>query len=314
MRQLLQLRTESDTEWCEDERSRCKSFKFIGLAVTMFALMVGAVVNIQSSGRKESQTETYGYEPKRVFSQPGTTAYCFSFMLPDGNEPWLLKNQLHRNASIFGCDAFHVFSTEVIDLGKNVSTHVILPGPNGETNARVNFNTWTWPSDALALNTQVFIRVWRTVFQLGVYKDYDWVVKVDPDCVFFPDRLRDLMAIRNPYPKPEESSWEDCGNCSQIGRENDKCATHVKYVQHAWDQSCAFALERIARPPPLDCGCNCTAKACDRPRKVYFKNCPHNRDYPGAPFRPGLHGPLTVLSKEAAETMQAGGIDRKSVV
>jgi len=34
------------------------------------------------------------------------------------------------------------------------------------------------------------MRAWRKIFESGVYKQHDWVVKVDPDAVFFPERLR----------------------------------------------------------------------------------------------------------------------------
>jgi len=44
-----------------------------------------------------------------------------------------------------------------------------------------------------ALNMPIFRAVWNQVFQDGRYRYHDWTVKADPDCVFFPQRLRPLL-------------------------------------------------------------------------------------------------------------------------
>merc|ERR1712217_150927 len=49
-----------------------------------------------------------------------------------------------------------------------------------------------------ALNTPVLNAVWRDVVKKGQYRKHDWVVKLDPDTVFFPQRLRNLLASRRP--------------------------------------------------------------------------------------------------------------------
>lgn len=278
-------------------------WKYICLALSMFACVAGGVVGVcLMAQHKGPQPDAAKW--KEAAKRPGTSLYCFAFMLPFGNEPYLLKNAANHNTSVFQCDAYDVFSTEVIDLGANQTTVVILPGPKNETSPYCKMNTWTWKNDALALNTEVFIRVWRTVIKMGKYKDFDWIVKLDPDTVFFPHRLRELLAIRHVYPTPEAASWEDCGNCS--GRAGDSCADHVKFVQHQ-DRSCADALKVVR--DPNDCGCNCSAKACHSPGNIYFKNCDTNRDYPGGPVHPALHGPITLLSKEAVDTLANGGLN-----
>merc|ERR1719330_175668 len=50
-----------------------------------------------------------------------------------------------------------------------------------------------------ALNTGVFNRLWMEVIRLQRYRLYDWSVKVDPDAVFFADRLRALLRHTKPY-------------------------------------------------------------------------------------------------------------------
>merc|ERR1719499_210308 len=43
------------------------------------------------------------------------------------------------------------------------------------------------------LNTQTFLLAWDTLMGSGKLWPFDFVVKVDPDAVFFPDRLRKHM-------------------------------------------------------------------------------------------------------------------------
>lgn len=45
----------------------------------------------------------------------------------------------------------------------------------------------------MALNSEVFIRAWKRVFADAEYLSAKWTVKVDPDCVFLPGRLRTLL-------------------------------------------------------------------------------------------------------------------------
>jgi len=45
-------------------------------------------------------------------------------------------------------------------------------------------------TDGTAGNTRLFINAWEAVHYVGRYKNTDWTVKVDPDTVLIPDRLR----------------------------------------------------------------------------------------------------------------------------
>jgi hypothetical protein len=48
-------------------------------------------------------------------------------------------------------------------------------------------------------NVDAFVHAWEHVRQDGSYRNHDWVVKVDVDAVFFPDRLKShLGALRTP--------------------------------------------------------------------------------------------------------------------
>lgn len=66
-----------------------------------------------------------------------------------------------------------------------------------------------------ALNTPVFQRFWKRVMDDGRAWHHDWVIKVDPDCVFFPHRLKEMLANEyKPHGKPDAAVW--LNNC-QLG-------------------------------------------------------------------------------------------------
>jgi len=51
------------------------------------------------------------------------------------------------------------------------------------------------------LNTDIFMAVWREVIKDGLYLQTSWTVKVDPDCVFFPARLRRVLSVHAEAPQ-----------------------------------------------------------------------------------------------------------------
>lgn len=115
------------------------------------------------------------------------TLYCWAVMQPDGYEVGLLSMQYQLSVSIFSCDEHIVFTNRTVQIGAGANTdiiHISLQAPMGG-------EFWT------AMNTNIFLAVWSKLIQLGRYKLYDWTVKADPDCVFFPGRLRRIL-VRHP--------------------------------------------------------------------------------------------------------------------
>lgn len=116
-------------------------------------------------------------------------------MRSSGPELALVRSQLKEGASLFGCEDYLVLSDAAIWLS---------PGPPVPINAKVlpqgirsqqhvpGAMTATW------LNTEVFIQAWGEVVRDGRYQHRDWVVKLDPDTVFFPRRLRQHLRTQNP--------------------------------------------------------------------------------------------------------------------
>ena len=62
----------------------------------------------------------------------------------------------------------------------------------------------TWNT---ALNTKVFAKVWHRVFDDKLFEESDWTVKVDPDAVFLPWRLREHLLGARPQ---EEVFLNNC--------------------------------------------------------------------------------------------------------
>lgn len=108
--------------------------------------------------------------------------FCFSVVTKTSGEEDLLRVQLGNEAGIFSCDESLVLSYGgKLELRKQETAELSVP----ETAAR----------DPLSLQNathlaQVVVRAWELVIQDGRFRNHDWTVKVDPDVVFFPERLR----------------------------------------------------------------------------------------------------------------------------
>lgn len=161
---------------------------------------------------------------------------------------------------------------------------------------------------------------------MGRYQYYDWVVKVDPDAVFFPGRLREVLQRRAPV-------VSRCGRCKLWGYTNDTCEAHVHWFLRQ-GYGCSQALSLTARPPPTDCGCSCDHMVCSSShsshagmkvvgqkgtshgarngmlvhlqRKYASETNPKSQAVYLINCKLGLHGPIEVLTVRAVETYVEG--------
>jgi len=109
----------------------------------------------------------------------------------------LMRATYSRNAGIFNCNGWRVFSNDVVpldDKGEVMTT--AIPGPMSKKVAIPNMET-----EKMLANTGVFFRAWDQVLQTRLFDDFDWTVKLDPDAVFFPERLR--KHLKAGWYKPE---------------------------------------------------------------------------------------------------------------
>jgi len=111
--------------------------------------------------------------------------------MPTGYVPDLVHAQAVRGVGIFACNDFVALSTSKILLRPGVVTAVIEGNTSlKRSSAPVEGNMSEKGSWCSWLNTDNFIRAWDLIIADSRYRSHDWVVKADPDCVFFPDRLR----------------------------------------------------------------------------------------------------------------------------
>merc|ERR1711933_467150 len=101
-------------------------------------------------------------------------------MQPSGYEKVLLQMQYQERTTIFSCDEHAVYSSKVLEVDVGLRTRAI----DSDLRCREGGDSGT------ALNTGIFIALWKKVIGDGRFRFHDWTVKVDPDAVFFPERLR----------------------------------------------------------------------------------------------------------------------------
>jgi hypothetical protein len=87
------------------------------------------------------------------------------------------------NKSIFACDEHAIYSNTSSEDLKGLDLRIVhkdLWCPIGGA-----WNT--------RLNTWIFMKLWHQVWLDGQFRFAAWTVKVDPDAVFLPERLRDVV-------------------------------------------------------------------------------------------------------------------------
>lgn len=225
--------------------------------------------------------------------------YCTALMMPMGYEPGLLLAQKKKNVGIFQCDEWAVYSnqSEMMDGSAFPFPVHRVQGPQGQNVSLFVPLGGKWHT---ALNRDVFNQFWLEMLKVGRYRFHDWIIKVDPDSVFFPNRLKEVMGRRAPlnqiHSLANEPSQLDCRYCKKEGFETQTCAEHVHWMV-SQGSTCRQAVELLGRPAPIDCGCTCNDFACDAPpsQAMYLNNC-----------RFGLHGPIEVFSRRAIAMYIAG--------
>lgn len=112
------------------------------------------------------------------------TLYCWQLARPDTYEGELVRAQIRDGAGIFACDGFDVFAAQgdlvlgTLPDGSEVRTIYSEPHEVGRS------------KDGTAANTEVFYSAWIAIRDRGAWSRYAWVIKMDPDAVLVPDRIR----------------------------------------------------------------------------------------------------------------------------
>mmetsp|Transcript_8480 Transcript_8480/g.18713 ORF Transcript_8480/g.18713 Transcript_8480/m.18713 type:complete len:516 (+) Transcript_8480:68-1615(+) len=133
----------------------------------------------------------------RLPSEALPSLFCWVITLPHGPEPKVIIYQFVKRMGIFACNAHAVFSERATWL---------VPGDLRTTAiGQIKSTTNAW-----LLNVHVFMRAWRKVKASGRYLKCDWTIKVDPDTVWFPHRLRPMLRS---YSNPDDYIY--FANCNQ---------------------------------------------------------------------------------------------------
>jgi hypothetical protein len=114
--------------------------------------------------------------------------FCWSLFQTTTYEMDIMKNQMTKGSGIFQCDDWALLSTaDPTKLGQT-------PAKEDATTMHVDMAEITMSVDGTAGNAKLFINCWNVIVQDGRWNNHAWTVKVDPDAVLLPDRLRVHLA------------------------------------------------------------------------------------------------------------------------
>jgi hypothetical protein len=118
----------------------------------------------------------------------------------------LLRWQKQENKSIFACDEHAVYSNTTSEdlrgLTPRIVEHDLSCPIGGQWHTR--------------LNTWIFMKLWHQVWLDGQFRFAAWTVKVDPDAVFLPQRLRDILGDAS-HSGAQEGNGMFSTNCERKG-------------------------------------------------------------------------------------------------
>merc|ERR1712011_12495 len=130
---------------------------------------------------------------------PNTKFYCFAVHTHDNGNPTkhpgaeeelaLLREQYNRGVGVFSCPGNDVFSDANVNIGQGYDA-IKVDDPLNEFHLIKRKKSKTW------VNTGMFKQVWKKIAEKGTWEDFDWVIKLDADAVFVPERLRAMMSTQ----------------------------------------------------------------------------------------------------------------------
>jgi len=237
-----------------------------------------------------------GIPPKRLNASPTVpvmakkgeaSLLCFALIMPPkrlsgtpSDEGQLMIWQQENNVSIFGCDAWTIYSNQSVPLWPGYKTSTV----NSTLSCGFGGDSGT------ALNSWIFIAVWKKVLSDGTYLKHDWTVKVDADAVFFPGRLRDVLrdhkedaylsnckyGLHGPIEVLSRKALRDLAkdyNASWDGNAPKRCVTEQHFGMYGEDMFIDQCLAKILKvgSHPVDSRIMCEAH-CECPEWYWCNN------------------------------------------
>jgi hypothetical protein len=110
--------------------------------------------------------------------------FCLSLFLTSTYEMAIVQTQLDNDAGIFQCDDTALLSTD------EVTELVSADGKRKIKTLGVEKAEITRTVDGTVGNAKLFMNVWEVIIKDGRWKQHAWIIKVDPDAVIIPYRVR----------------------------------------------------------------------------------------------------------------------------
>jgi len=180
---------------------------------------LGSSLPFCSSGAYPTTTLTATTTTSTATTTPNMTLWgypsllCFEVLRADSFELPLARHQQERQISVFACDEGLIFSDgeEPHSLGNNdqgFAIHTVVEPALRRKSIRADDPmAKPWPC------TEDFVEVWSYLSEDGRFLNHQWTAKVDPDAVFFPDRLRHILE-----PHTHRPDWSFyMTNCNKFG-------------------------------------------------------------------------------------------------
>jgi hypothetical protein len=230
-----------DQEEDEDEEEEESTTTGLPTTTTVTTIPTTVTTTPTTKTATAAATTTTGEPLVYAARKPGRGSfYCFALMLPGTDEESLLLWQVNEGVSLFACEEAAVYSNVSRELVPGLST--LKVDSNLVCDKGGEFGT--------ALNTEIFFAVWDAVIANGRYKKHDWVVKVDPDSVFFPHRMHDVLDLLIDDGRSEPGVY--INNC-QYGM-HGPLEVLSRAAVDTWDkgrQECVDHFEELCKGPCL---------------------------------------------------------------
>jgi len=130
--------------------------------------------------------------------------FCFSIVRKNGYEEKLLMAQFENTASIFLCDGYKVLTAGgkmVLGQGWNTTE---IDAPSRGLGKAAGDESMEFE------NTNTMMQAWSVILRYKKLWDHDWIVKVEPDAVFFPGRFRQYLRRNSTARHSDKVSFLNC--------------------------------------------------------------------------------------------------------
>jgi len=244
----------NETKCCAEPSMQCYEKNF-GWASCMRGCATGPHKNDPTGG--DWNCKNVGIRTPRPWGSP--SLYCFSVIRLKSYEAPILRAQINTDGGvgIFSCEQYDVFASD--------GEAFLGDGPDGQVRthhfdaAPVGISV-----DGTAANTELFMNVWEAVKWVGRYKLTDWTLKVDPDAVLIPMRVRSHLQKYTGTPsyivncnKPMKTGPMMFGSLEIISKQamekyyanQDDCKKHLDFGEDRWLGDC---LEQLGVHPRED--------------------------------------------------------------